>query len=425
MKLNFHDYIIFNTLSLILSLSVVIFLYVIKKTRHKGFHLFDSYLLGVFVYTLGSFFLFLEGMSDGKIFLFLISVSVLIPSIFLWAINRKIMSYGLTSESLNGVGSKNKVFLLISLTFVLIVNLMFIYLVYVRIIQDHFSGVFALLDIRKTISSGEAGYFYPGIIKQIRDIFAPAFIVWVYLFYQGSYKKQIFFGLFTVIILSMVFGGQRMPILAMFLALFIAFVLMRQARGVKTSKIKLLMMSVPPFVLIFILNIMLGRASGDEGFFMSFLSLLTNIITRVFSTVPHENLHILTYLDKLNMPYFTLWLSDLSILLPGTQIAFSNELHSYLGGSKQGNAVLGTPLDIYVNSGFIGLLVIPFIVYAVLTTLNKLLLHKRNPFSLSIFLVVFCYIPFCYSFYLFLLNGGLVVITYGLYNLIIPRKSNG
>ena len=37
--------------------------------------------------------------------------------------------------------------------------------------------------------------------------------------------------------------------------------------------------------------------------------------------------------------------------MPGPSNNFSNELHSYLGGSYDGNAVLGLPFAAYLNFG--------------------------------------------------------------------------
>lgn len=335
------------------------------------------------------------------------------------------MRVGLSIEQVRNIQTKNKFFLVLSVSFVIVINLIFIYFVYERIIKGHFSGAFALLDIRKTISSGEAGYFYPGIIKQVRDIFAPALIVWLYLYYYGKYRALTLVLVAGLILIAMIFGGQRMPVLVLFLAVLISIFIKKKAEGAYISKVKIFFFSLIPLVLIFCLNVLLGRAGEGEGIFESFFNLVLNLLTRVFATVPQENLHVLPYLSSLDIPAFSLWLSDLSILLPGTQAAFSNELHSYLGGSKQGNAVLGAPVDVFVNAGYIGLVAVPALVFVVLKYLNDILLYKSNPFSIALFIVVFCYLPFCYSLYLFLLNGGLLLCLYGIYNVLVPRKRSG
>lgn len=390
------------------------------KTKHRGLELFDSYLLGVFFYTIGCFFLLFKHYDQNSIFLYEISVTLFFCSSFLWCFSRCTRSNYL-SASFFHQESKNKLFLFSSATLIFVVNTVFIYFVYVKIVQGNFLGSFVLLDIRKTISSGDAGYFYPGIIKQIRDIFAPAFMVWLILFYSGGHKKKMVFLTLFITLISMIFGGQRMPILALFLSIFLAHNLKNKFYFRKISRFNKFVYILFPLLTVFFLSNMLGRGEG-EGFNAIF-SFLFDIIYRVFSTVPSENYRLLPYLNGLNIPLFSLWVADLAILLPGTQVGISSDLHSYLGGSAQGNAVLGGPLDIYMNSGYLGLFYMPIITFIVLRSLQTILLHKKNPFAISLFFVLFCYMPFNYSLYLLLLNGGLMVILYGIYNAIIGRKS--
>ncbi len=414
----------FLLVSAIILTIIVLAILVIIKTTNKGIFLYDSYFIGIAIYTIGAFLLCSISMQDSELLLLEISIINFIAVFFIWAIARNVSNSGLKIFSLSSLESKNKTFANFSTVFLLLINLAFVYLVYTRIVQGHFAGAFALLDIRKTISSGEAGYFAPGLIKQIRDIYAPAFIVWLTLCFNSPNRYKYVFVVFAVILFSMVMGGQRMPILVLFISTALGFYFKYKSIGKSISSKYIVIFFVALLFILFGINLLLGRTNEDSGLLESFIDLILNITTRIFTTVPGENVHLIDYLQNIDLDPFSLWLSDLSILLPGTQEGFSNQFHSLLGGSKQGNAVLGAPLDIYVNAGYGGLVIVPALAFIFLSFLQRMIISKPNPFSVSIFIVVFCYMPFNYSFYLFLLNGGLLIVFYALYNLLIIRKQN-
>jgi hypothetical protein len=381
----------------------------------KGFSLQDGYISGIFIYSFGVLVLSYSGMVDQlelskmgvfcSFALFSALIGYFCSNIFLGFKAKK-------PELLISNRTIKFEFIITSLTLILVLlNFLFIYLVYKRILQGHFGGVFALLDIRKTISSGEAGYFAPGLVKQLRDILAPTLIFYLIVFYQGNFKR------FSIIILlastfgAMLIGGQRMPLLILFLVVFIAYTTRNNIVGKKLPLKLKLGLPILGLIAVFALNILLGRSDSDKSVFLSIVLLVLGMVERVVTVVPHENAAAFNFLTDLNFKPFSLWLADLSILLPGTQKGLSNQIHSMLGGSEAGNSVLGLPLDIYLNSGYLGLILIPFVTVFSLSIMDRIIIRLNSPFLYSSKLVVSIYLPFAYSIYLFLLNGGIFIIA--------------
>jgi hypothetical protein len=389
--------------------------YVLTRISLKlgGFSLPDGYVVGIFIYSLGVLILLYSGDREsvelsriGGYCSFAIFSSVL--GYFFTNLNLGYEERKLESLVLKRTIKFEYVLLLLTVVLVLL-NIAFIYLVYSRILQGHFGGVFALLDIRKTISSGEAGYFAPGLVKQLRDILAPALLFYMIVFYQGSFKKLSVAILLVSTFGSMLIGGQRMPLLIVFLVVFIAFTSRNQIMGkVLSLKIKL-GLPLLGLIAVYILNVLLGRSNGEDSILSSVFFLVLGMFERVITVVPHENAASFAFLSDLRLDWFSLWAADLSILMPGTQKGLSNEIHSMLGGSDAGNSVLGLPLDLYLNSGYIGLLLIPFLTVFSLSIIDRIIVRLGSPFMYSSKLIVSIYLPFAYSLYLFLLNGGLFI----------------
>ncbi len=397
---------------------------IIKKVNRKGYNFFDAYFIGVWIYVVGVFIAHLIEDNDNSLKLLSITLLLLTSTFIIWAFNKIFFKVGIDKSHFINRYSENHSFAIGTALLLILINIGFIYLVYIRIVQGHFAGVIALLDIRKTIASGEAGYFAPGIIKQLRDIYGPAFIAWVIIFYRSKYRKLIIWSVVLTTICSMLIGGQRTPILVLMLIIFLSLNISSAEKTKNYSMFKILTAGIFCVLFLLFLNILLGRSDGDENNFMLIINLIGGLLGRVFTTVPIENVHAMEFISKAKFEYFSLWLSDLSILLPGTQVGFTNELHSYLGGSNQGNAVLGYSLDIYVNSGVAGIFFVPVLTVLFLNILQFCIHINKNPFSLSIFMVCFFYLPFCYSFYHFLLNGGVFIITFLIYDILIIRKKN-
>ncbi|TBX25667.1 hypothetical protein TK45_02910 [Bowmanella sp. JS7-9] len=386
--------------------------------------MFDAYFIGVLIFSIGVFLAQFYELNESSLTLFEMTTLLLVVVFLVWFMSLFLSQNRMQFQHFNIGTSSNHFFAIFSAVFLVFVNFVFIYLVYTRIIKGHFAGAFVLLDIRKTIASGEAGYFYPGLVKQVRDIYGPAFLVWISLFYTGVYRRQVYWVVLITTLLSMMIGGQRTPILVLLLSvLLVGFIKNKlQQKKIKISKFLFIVPTALLFLLL--LNILLGRSDQEQNLFVSIFTLVVSLLGRVFTTVPIENIHALKFIENINIEYFSLWMSDLSILLPGTQTGFSNELHSFLGGSKQGNAVLGYSLDIVVNSGYPGLVVVPLVTYVALNTIQASIIRNKNAFSISIFLIALLYLPFCYSFYHFLLNGGLLLIAYVIYDILVVRKTN-
>jgi oligosaccharide repeat unit polymerase len=391
-----------------------------RSTSWKGYCLYDSFFIGATIYFLGMLLVGYSTESSDVDQLLIISAAYYSVTFLLWAINRFSGTTMINIDLFKEVRSRNTFFLIMSIILVLVVNSIFSYLVYSRVIQGQ--GLYKLLDIRKTIASGEAGYMFPGGVKQIRDIYGIALIFWLSSFYKGTGRKYILTLVTTVIIASMILSGQRTAILIVMLSLGLSLYLKAKINGTKIGSGAKVLFIAPPVIILYVITMLLGRTNPDDTPLESFSNFVWSTFYRVFATVPHENVSIMPFLRDYNPELFALWISDLAILLPGKQVSISSAMHQYLGGSSQGNSVLGAPLDIYINSGYLGLFIVPIISLLFLNFLQKGLLKQKNPFSISILVVLIFYIPFCYSFYMLLLNGGLLAVIYLMYSYLVPRK---
>ncbi len=406
---------LFTLSTIFLTITILFYLFVRFWSNKTEFSLQDGFVIGLFIYSIGVFTLniasgfnelpLLQLGSFTSIALSTSLISYLVMASFSFSKNSNVVK-------LYNQSSKNNSKVVLPVVVILFLfNLGFTYLVYSRILQTHFGGVFALLDIRKTISSGEAGYFAPGLIKQLRDILSPAIIAYIFIFYRSKYRKTALYFLILSTLLAMVVGGQRMPILSLFLIIFVAYFIRNHIDNKKLSGLFKISILVVGGGVVFFLNVLLGRSDESYGAFTAIYFLVKGMFDRVFTTVPHENAEALGFLMKQDFPAFSIWTADLSILLPGTQKGISNEIHSLLGGSEAGNAVLGLPLDVYINAGYAGLVIVPFCSVLLLSILNELIVRLKSPFVYSSRLIVTIYLPFGYSFYLFLLNGGLFILS--------------
>jgi hypothetical protein len=401
----------YYTVSIILSL--IIFGAVKRILRLNKLYLQDFYILGILIYTLGVSLTFLNNPAErnnaDKLLAFC-SVTLL-SSIIGYFISLTVTKPARPLPHIRQQATRQHTYIIGFIAgFIVVFNIGFIYLVYTRIFQDHLGGVFALLDIRKTISSGVAGYFAPGLVKQVRDILSPTLISYLILFYRGRGKPHLIVATALSTTLAMMMGGQRMPLLTLLVTIFASAYLANRVHFKRLSKKYYLLFAVAGIALTFGINLALGRSNADDGTLNAISTLLLSLAERVVVTVPEENAKALDFLINSAFQPFALWLADLSILLPGTQTSLSTKMHSLLGGSNDGNSVLGLPLDIYLNAGYPGLFLVPCITQFFLALLERLLSTLNAPILYSSKLVILIYLPFAYSFYLFLLNGGIFLL---------------
>ncbi len=299
---------------------------------------------------------------------------------------------------------------------IIIGNIFFVVSVYDSLILSE--KLVNLLSIRKAITSGQYGYFAPGLVKQIRDILAPAFLA--YLIVYHSEKNLLKVLIFVSTFIAMFIGGQRFPFLILFISLIVAYKIKNNTSYIKKTRSWGMVFLYLGIMIgaVELLSYFLGREvdNYNNNFLQNFLSTIYNIFYRAVCVVPEENVRELPFLYSMNFSFASDWLNALSSIFIGhSNLAFTNELASYLGGEETGNAVLGFPLDVYVNCGIVGLLIIPAITAFLSCLLDRWVTSINQGFLSISKNIIIIYTLLWYSPYLTLLNGGLYLIFFILY----------
>ncbi|MBF0676102.1 MAG: hypothetical protein IR163_12755 [Pseudomonas sp.] len=264
-----------------------------------------------------------------------------------------------------------------------------------------------LLDIRKKISSGERGFLAPGLIKQIRDIISPAILCYAIIFFRGRGAFILPATLFTLIVFSTTIGGQRLPIVILAGVIFVSLFYYRA----KDWRRKYYFFWIGGFfglISISVLNILLGRSETEVGFIYSLYNTLEGIVWRAVQVVPFENYASVPFLMEMEFSPFSIWLQELSSIIPGIKSSLSSELHANLGGSYEGNSVLGAALASYFNAGYLGVVIYTLYSILLLAFMELLFIKTRSKLLLALRIVLFFQIPIWYTPFLAILNGGLV-----------------
>ena len=297
-------------------------------------------------------------------------------------------------------------------------NLGFSYLIFTRLLNSSWSTLSnenGLLWVRKMISSGEKGYFFPGLVKQLRDVLAPAYLYYLLAYTRpGTFRKMTVLVLLTTL-LAVFFGGQRTPYLVLAWVVFAGcktHQFLRSGRKLQSLTamrgMGYLLIAVPALAGI---NALLGRTQAGSGLLEILWGTLQGLYERLVMVVPQSSIEAFQFVMVRDVGFAELWIADLAALMPGTQTGFSSQLHSYLGGSVQGNAVLGLPVNAYFNAGMIGVIAFPIVVMLAAAVLDRCVAKLRNPFLYSARCVMVAFLPICYDPYIFLLSGGLFFLA--------------
>ena len=298
--------------------------------------------------------------------------------------------------------------------FVVAFNLMFAAFVYQVLLGGNLARLGderGLLVVRKMISSGEKGYFFPGLVKQVRDVLAPTLMI-AFMAYtaRGSFRV-LTLAVAGTTLLAMFLGGQRGPLLALGWSVYIGWrhSAAGQHHSVRTKlwTIGLVVAAVP---MLGIVNVMLGRVAEGASVDQVLFGTIGGVFERLFLIVPRTSIEAFAFIESRDFGFGELWITDLAILAPGTQAGLSNELHNYLGGSMEGNAVLGLPVNSYVNAGYAGVILTPLIYMFAATFLDRRIVAMRDPLLNCARQVVLVYLIFAFDPYLFLLTGGLFLL---------------
>ncbi len=294
------------------------------------------------------------------------------------------------------------------------------------------------LGARKAITNSTEGYFAPGYVKQFRDIFAPILFsaIMVIATRKPLTGKRIAFILLVglSVFVAMLLTGIRSSLFLFCVTLFIAFRLAQGghtgrgrkfARVSKSGRNKALIFGVLALLLYGFSTVLLGRVDAAASPFELVFSVVSNLFDRVVLTVPRENILSYELWSNLQASNGEYWLTDLRGALPGYQgITLSNLIHSYLGGSIEGNSVLGMPADIWVNWGWGGLIVFPILYAFFLNYFDCQLARMRSPLAFGIKATLALGLVQIYSPFGFLLYGGAAaLIVFAGAKLLEKRKS--
>lgn len=279
-----------------------------------------------------------------------------------------------------------------------------------------------LLEARKAITTGSEGYFAPGIVKQFRDLLVPILLSAIILIATRQSldfrHKVIVFAAAASAVIAMLLSGVRSNLFLFFITLYVAYAMAQRVYGKmsRRKKRRQILFVVIALLLYGVLTVLLGRASNDGSPLSLALNILGNLFDRIVTTVPRINIDTYTYWVGLSTTHGEQWLADLRGILPGAPpVTLYNILHQYIGGSLEGNASLGLPVDVWLNWGWLGLVIVPFFYGLFLVYFDSKLSTMRSPVAFGIKITFALALVKIYSPIGFLLYGGGVSILLYLY----------
>lgn len=218
--------------------AVVVFVVVRPRWRQIGPSLLDAYLIGLCLFAVGAFFVWIEGLANSEAVM-RIAISAAISGIlgaslcsYLFA--GRVAKLNFFGDARRFCATPNDHFMIsLGLLVSSLASLLFVVAVFSHehirslLLDALFRGARTLNEARTIVSSGAEGYFAPGYFKQFRDISIPILCVAAILC-GGTYRRRgLLFATFTVAVVSGFISGQRLVILLYFLCFGAAFLIDR------------------------------------------------------------------------------------------------------------------------------------------------------------------------------------------------------
>jgi hypothetical protein len=218
--------------------ALVLYALVRPRWRHIGPSLLDSFVIGLFLFAVGSILVWNEGIADSEAVM-RIGVSTALSGILgasIWGVlfAPKIAGLNFFTDARSFDADPIDHFV-ISAGFV-VCSLISLILLIAVMSHDHiralllgalFRGSGELNDARIIISSGAEGYFAPGYVKQFRDVIVPILCVAAILC-GGTYRHRgLFYAALLIAIATTLVSGQRSVIFQYVLCLGGAFLIDR------------------------------------------------------------------------------------------------------------------------------------------------------------------------------------------------------
>jgi hypothetical protein len=270
------------------------------------------------------------------------------------------------------------------------------------------TGDGSFLEYRLTMSTGGALYLAPGYVKQFRDVLLPTALVT--LAASGATRARWLVPALSAFgLAAAVLSGERFVIMIHIFAAGAAYMLRPQRRG-RVGVVAPVVAGAAIFAAFVGATVLLGRAEGVEGFGGLIVATGKGLFERVIVAAPRENSLGFLVWGAAAPTWGETWAADLAGILPGVQVNLSNELHELLGGSAQGASPLGLPADLFLAWGHPGVALLPCAFVLALHALDDAVLRSRLALA-HIFRLLLVPLTFAwYSPFLFVLNGGLVLV---------------
>ena len=270
------------------------------------------------------------------------------------------------------------------------------------------TGDQSFLSYRLIMSTGAAAYFAPGYVKQFRDVLLLGALLVLVL--KNRRPPWLLITLGSAIgFAAAVLSGER-SVLMIFLYTMGLAALLRPGRSIHLRRSAAVVTGMVALAAFVTATYLLGRTTVDASPVRVVGESLWGLVDRVVLTVPRENADGFGVWSTVAPTWGRSWASDLIGILPGAQASLSNDLHEFLGGGPLGNSVLGLAADVYLAWGVVGVAAVPFAFAVSLASLDRVLLLSRSAltrtFRLTILPLTFAW----YSPFLFVLNGGVVLL---------------
>lgn len=422
-------------------LLVITYVYLRFKVRPKGWFLPDAYIVGIGMYTIGATTVtYGHDVVAGKDVVLMAYTTLssaligCIAFIVLFGSSYKNISLDLRFKDLE-CGRIEKFGIFIGLLSCVLVCFLYMYTISRNEVvinlfsfgSDTSGG--GLLAARKAMTAGTDGYFAPGFVKQFRDTLGPIFLIALMLIDTNrptaAKHRRLFYGVLSIITVSMILSGIRSILVVLFLSFFIARSFIFKISDKKRQKSNTIYFVFFILTCYGALTFFLGRTNEGDSVFETVLGIIPNLFERIFVAAPEANIITYRFWGVLGPTDGLSWVDELASVMPGLKgFGLSNQLHALTGGSDQGNAPLGMPADLWFAWGWKGNLVGPLFYSIFLGFFDMLLMSKRSVVLMSIKIYMMVSLLKIYSPFGFVLYGGATSVILMMLVLLIRRRSD-
>lgn len=423
-----------ETLELVfLILLAALYMLVRPSIRSSGPFLVDAYLLSVLLYFTGSMIVEWTSETIGALPLTRMSFCALASSfggaIFYCTIaQQEYAQVNFRAIHTRSVFVEKDTWLVLSMAVISIAAIAyFLYSIFSSPIIstfltfDNIIKYSTLAFARNAVASGSAGYFAPGFIKQFRDVLLPISASALALTTRRPLRSVALWLLVSGTTFAMIVNGQRSTVLILIAVVALALYFARSIRsGDKTARLnKGWLLWTGCLILLFwmLITAALGRSTDHTRLFDIPIQAIGTLFDRAVLTLPRENAATYGFWSRIGPTHGNYWAASLgSIFGPGapTDTALkhlSNNLSAALGYGYLGDSPLGLPPDVWINWGWFGLIVVPFIYAVAFGVFDLLLLSESSAAIFATKVFLFMSIPLSVSPYTFILYGGVDCIA--------------